>query len=154
MLVNIPCIEHMGDQHSYGELQCLGTWAMASMASMAFCICHHVRKCQREGTSINYHDIYIYIYNIYIYIYQLYIYVYIYIYTYIYISIFQQSQPQKKQQKTTHPCHQTIWRFPIHRATPKSSISIGLSIINVYKPSILGYPHSLNSWKLPFFPGL
>ena len=80
-----------------------------------------------EGEYINYHDI---------------------------STIYQYIPTISAAQKTTHPCHQTIWRFPIHGATPKSSISIGLSIINVYKPSILGYPHSFNSWKLPFFSGL
>ena len=30
--------------------------------------------------------------------------------------------------------------------TPKSSILIGFSIINIYKPSILGYPYF---WETP-----
>ena len=33
--------------------------------------------------------------------------------------------------------------------TPKSSILIGFSIINIYKPSILGYPYF---WKHPYSP--
>ena len=41
----------------------------------------------------------------------------------------------------------SIWRFP-KTGYPTSSILRGFSIINIYKPSSLGYPHSS---KLPYF---
>ena len=64
---------------------------------------------------------------------------YIYIYTYVYIYI-----------STIDPSFGVIWRFPEKGVPLNHPFIDGFSIINIYKPSILGYPHDYGNLHMNY----